>query len=133
MMSWSDGINLGIAICNFAIAVATGLAARAAWLSTKLARQAAEDSHQQADEINKALLNAAKANALATRIEYYNPKVEFGRTHGWSTESEICRDQQEHLIYQLDEILDEMGVGTGQPCDGSPHNGKIEGRKKRYA
>ena len=130
-MSWSDGINLGIVICNFAIAVATGLAARAAWSSTKLARQAAEDSHQQADEMNKALLNAAKANALATMIEYYyNPKVEFGRTRGWSKETEIARDQQEHLIYQLYEILDKMGVGPGQPCDGSPHNGKIEGWKK---
>jgi hypothetical protein len=129
-MYWSDGINLGIVLCNLAIAIATGLAAKAAWSSTKLVRQAAEESRRQADKMNEALLNAAKANALATRIEYYDPTVEQGRTKGWSQESTTARDQQEYLIHQLDEILDKMGAGTGQPCAGSPHNEKIDDWKR---
>jgi hypothetical protein len=132
-MSWSDRINLAIAFCNLAIAVATGLAARAAWSSAKLARQAADDSHQQAERMNEAMLNAAKANALATRIEYFDPTVQTGRERGWSAESRTAHDQQEHLVYQLDEIMARMGVGVGLPCDTSPHNGKIEGWKTMHA
>jgi hypothetical protein len=153
-MSWSDGISLAIALFNLVIAmatclaaVATGFAAWAAWSGTKLARAAAKDSHQQAERMNEALLNAyqqaklmnealldaAKANALATRIEFYNEQVEFGRTHGWGEDTEICRDQQQHLVYQLDEISEKLGVGAGRPCDNSPHNAKIEGWKHRHA
>ena len=105
-MSWSNEINLAIAFCNLAIAIATGLAACAAWSSAKLARQTADDSHQQAERMNEAMLNAAKANGLATRIEYFRPLVEYGRARGWSDETRRARDQQEHLIYQLDEILE---------------------------
>lgn len=153
-MSWSDEISLAIALFNFAIAIATGFAAVATWRaagaayeSVKLSRQAAKDGHEQAKRMNEALLstyqeaklmneallNAAKANALATRIEFYNEQVAFGRTHGWGEDTAICRDQQEHLIYQLDEISEKLGVGAGQPCDNSPHNGKIEGWKQIHA
>jgi hypothetical protein len=59
------------------------------------------------------MLNTAKANALATRIQYYNPAVEWGRKHGWGIDATTARDQQEHLVCQLDEILDKMEVGPG--------------------
>jgi hypothetical protein len=114
------------------------ISARAAGESAKLARQTAEESrrqaeesHRQAERINDVMLNTAKANALATRIQYYNAEVEWGRTHGWSTDSATARDQQEHLVCQLDEILDKMEVGPSYPCEGSKHNDKVEGWKNK--
>jgi hypothetical protein len=136
----SEGINIAIAIFNFVIAIATAAAAFAAWSSVnlskkvaELSKKAAEDGRAQVDKMNEALVDAAKANALATRIEYYHEQVAFGQRQGWNQDSAACRDQQEHLVYQLDEILAKMKVGAGYPCDGSPHNGKIEGWKQRYA
>jgi hypothetical protein len=124
-MSWSDGLSIAIATFNFAIAVFTGIAAAAAWSSAKLARQAGDDSHQQAEKMKEAMLNAAKANALASRIEFYNEQVASGRRQGWSNDSATSRDQHEHLVCQLDRILDRMGVGIAQPCESSPHNDKV--------
>lgn len=103
-MSLSDGISL-------AIAIFTALAACAACWSAKLSNKVAADSHRQAEQMNAAILNAAKANAPATRIEYFQPTVQIGRERGWSVESRKAHDQQEHLVYQPAEILDKNESG----------------------
>ena len=93
----------------------------------ELSKKAAEENRDQVDRMNDALVNAAKANALATRIEYYHEQVVRLAKGRAGQDSAACRDQQEHLVYQLDEILAKMKVCAGCPYDGSPHNGKIEG------
>jgi hypothetical protein len=66
---------------------------------------------------------AAKANALAARIEYYYAQVE---THKNSPlEQRKLKDQQVHLVYQLDEVLDKLKVGTGKHAKLSPHDAKV--------
>jgi hypothetical protein len=139
-MSTSDWINIGIAfigllavVCNIAIAFFTRSAALAAQRSAKLANEAAADSHKQAERMSTITLNAAKANALATRIERFGDPRAEAQVRGWNPALETARDQQEHLVYQLDEILDKLGAGLGQPCDGSPHNGKMQVWKEAHA
>ena len=67
--------------------------------------------------MHDAMLNAAKPNALAMRIECFSPIVNDGRERGWSDESRRARDQQERLVHQRDEILAKMKVGVGQPSE----------------
>jgi hypothetical protein len=62
---------------------------------------------------------AAKANALAARIEYYYTQVES------SPEQRKLKDQQVHLVYQLDEVLDELKIGTARTATLSPHNVRV--------
>jgi hypothetical protein len=131
-MHWSDWINLAVVGCNIAIAFFTRSAALAAQRSAELARQAALDNHKQSERMSEITLNTAKANALATRIERFgNPSAE-AQVRGWYPALQTAADQQQHLVYQLDEILDKLGAGLGRSCDTSPHNDKIEGWKKLH-
>jgi hypothetical protein len=79
---WFDRRQQLSDLINLAIAIFTAIAAKAAWDSAKSSQQAveqanrsAEDSRKIAEEQTKALLTAAKANALASRIEFYNEQI----------------------------------------------------------
>ncbi len=70
----------------------------------------------------KAFMAAAKANALAARIEYYYTQL---KAEPSSSEQSELSDQQVHLIYQLDEVLDKLKVGAGRHAALSPHDAKV--------
>lgn len=72
----------------------------------------------QAVKPGDAHLAAAKAHALASRITLHGTQIEgFGPEHNADLKA-----QREHLAYHLDRVLGELGVGLGDPAEGSPHN-----------
>ena len=72
----------------------------------------------QADKPGDARLAAAKAQALASRITLHGAQIEeFG-----PEDNAGLKAQREHLAYHLDRVLGELGVGLGDPAEGSPHN-----------
>jgi hypothetical protein len=125
-MSLSDEISL-------AIAFFTALAAFAALWSANITRKIASDAHAQAKQMYETTLDATKANALATRIDYCGDPQAEAQAHGWNTDLRIKANQKEHLVYQLDVVLDRLGVGLGQPSDHSTHNAEIEDWKRLHA
>jgi hypothetical protein len=63
-------------------------------------------------------LAAAKAQALASRITFHSAQIEqFG-----PEDNAELKAQREHLAYHLDRVLGDLGVGLGDPAEGSPHN-----------
>jgi hypothetical protein len=71
----------------------------------------------------EALKSAAKAAALQARIEYFYTQIE---THADDPPTvKKLKEQQVHLIYQLDDMLAGMGVGIGKWATGSPHNASL--------
>jgi hypothetical protein len=129
----SDLIYLAAVGCNIVIAIFTRCAAKAAQRSAELASQTAADAQKQSERMNETTLDATKANALATRIQYCGHPEAEAQAHGWNDDLRRDADQQEHLIFQLDDVLDKLGIGLGQPCSHSPHNSKIEDWKRRHA
>ena len=72
----------------------------------------------KADKPGDVHLAAAKAHALASRITFHGAQIEeFGPEHNADLKA-----QREHLAYHLDSVLGELGVGLGDPAEGSPHN-----------
>lgn len=69
-----------------------------------------------------ALLAAAKSNGLASRINFYDTQIDRLRNVGGS--NTLCQEQ-EHLGYHLDQVLDKLDVGLNNPAEYSPHNNKV--------
>lgn len=137
-------------LINLAIAIFTAMAAKAAWDSAKSshraveqANQSAEDGRKIAEEQTKALLTAAKSNALASRIEFYNRQISaakgwlasFGTTaqQGYpeaKRNKELLEQEQEHLVRQLDQQTNALEVGLNYECPGSAYNDTIRARNR---
>jgi hypothetical protein len=122
-------------LINLAIAIFTAIAAKAAWDSAKSshraveqANQSAEDSRKIAGEQTKALLTAAKANALASRIAFYNEQIR--PLLPGNPDIPKLTEQRNHLAYWLDCQTDALGVGLNHECPLSPYNETIKGRNK---
>ena len=152
-MQPSDWISVIGTLINLTIAIFTAIAARAAVLSARasrdavhLANQSADDSRKIAEEQTKALMTAAKANALASRINFYNEQIRPlqriqehmfdnpGRSQRLSEEAEAGLNQlieeRDHLAYWLDRQTDALGVGLNHECSLSPYNETIRARNK---
>ena len=72
----------------------------------------------QADKPGDARLAAAKAQALVSRMAFHGAQLEeLGPEH----HAEL-KAQREHLAHHLDRVLGELGIGLGDPAEGSPHN-----------
>jgi Family of unknown function (DUF6338) len=85
------------------------------------------------DEQAKAMRGTARANGLATRIEYFYEQVRAVERDVNTpeqakelTKTEL-REAQAHLVYHLDNVLNQMGVGLADPAPGSPHNVEVGG------
>jgi hypothetical protein len=128
---------------NLAIAVFTAVAAAAACFSAVASSRSAKESGNFARQQAEALMLAAKANALASRIDFYNKqileakeklRVQFsnstqpGYAEAQREEKELGL-QQVHLVYWLDRQTDALGVGLGVKCPGSPYNERIKSSK----
>jgi hypothetical protein len=92
-------------------------------------RKAADGSRKIAQEQTTALLTAAKANALASRIEFYNEQIR--PLLGGNPDLPTLREERDHLAYWLDRQTDALGVGLNHECPGSPYNAVIKARKER--
>jgi|HubBroStandDraft_2_1064218.scaffolds.fasta_scaffold649033_1 hypothetical protein len=135
-------------LINLAIAIFTALAAKAAWDSAKASRlaveqanESAEDSRKIAKEQTKALMTAAKANALASRINFYNEQIAEARgainkaqgapvpNRPFISHSESALDeliiQRDHYAWFLDRQSNELEVGLRHTCPGSPYNKEV--------
>lgn len=119
------------------------MTAKASRLAVEQANQAAEESRKEgeesrkaaaearkiAQEQTKALLTAAKANALASRIRFYNEQLRpllAGNPH-----IPILTEERDHLAYWLDRQTVALGVGLNHECPGSPYNAVIKNRNKK--
>ena len=131
-MSFDLGISL-----NAIIAIGTAVTAIAAWRAASVAKSAAAESSKIAKEQTNALITAAKANALASRIHAYDlqiavveEKIQDGKVRGIApmplallvSEADQLKGERKHLIVWLDRQTDAMGVGLGNPCPGSDYN-----------
>jgi hypothetical protein len=94
-----------------------------------LGRQIADSSEAQRVTIDSignqtaALLAAAKANALSYRIAFYGAQIDFIRSVAGATGT--LWQEQEHLVYHLDRVLDSLEVGLNNRAEHSPHNDRI--------
>ncbi len=87
------------------------------------------------------MTTAAKANALASRIEFYNKQIseakealnkfrttaDEGFPEALQNKKELDREQ-DHLVRWLDQQTAALGVGLGFECPGSKYNDKIRER-----
>jgi hypothetical protein len=122
-------------IINSVIAIFTAIAAIAAWFTAVKAAQAAKESSAIAEKQTEALMTAAKANALATRIDFYDrqmaPLIEqiqkFGARGGdISAQLGDLAKQQKPLVYWLDKQTDALQVGLRFECPGSEYNSEVQ-------
>jgi hypothetical protein len=131
-MQSSDFINLAIAAFT-AIALGAALvSAISSSRSSKEASKAAEEGRKIAGEQTKAMMTAAKANALASRINFYSEQIaaatpsdelrQFGIGLGSVME---LKKRREHLAYWLDRQADALEIGLRFDCPGSPHNNEV--------
>jgi len=74
-MSLADLINLAIAVFTAAAAIAAWVSTTASLKATEKANETAEESRKIAHEQTQALMLAAKANALASRISFYSEQI----------------------------------------------------------
>jgi hypothetical protein len=130
-MQSSDFINLAIAAFT-AIALGAALvSAISSSRSSKEASKAAEEGRKIAGEQTKAMMTA-KANALASRINFYSEQIaaatpsdelrQFGIGLGSVME---LKKRREHLAYWLDRQADALEIGLRFDCPGSPHNNEV--------
>jgi hypothetical protein len=75
-MKASDWINLVIACFT---AIAAFISARASRQAVEEAKKAGDNSAKIAAEQTKAMLTAARANALASRIDFFNQQIDDTR------------------------------------------------------
>jgi hypothetical protein len=126
-MQTSDLISLIGDGISLAVAIFTALAARAAWASAKASREAvaqantaAAESRTIAKEQTAALLTAAKANALASRINFYTEQMHRLNAYGHATgQLDALEQKQKHLAGWLDQQTDALGVGLKNPLPSS--------------
>jgi septal ring factor EnvC (AmiA/AmiB activator) len=114
-----------------ATAIFTALAAWAAWRATSVAKSAAEESGKISNQQTTALTVAAKANALASRINFYDrqiAEIESAIREGQMSPNRLAnlektleqlKAEQRHLAFWLDRQLDSLGVGLGNLDNGS--------------
>ena len=114
--------NTVSAVATVVAAIGSFVAASIAVFTASSARKQAESTRKVVTEQTKALLEAARANALATRLRYYDEQRSRAmRTVQGSSLKELT-DEQEHLVYQLDEVLNRLDVGISRESANSPHN-----------
>jgi hypothetical protein len=148
-MQPSDWINSAIAIFTAAAAVAALISARASREAVDQANQSAEENRKIAEKQTEALVTAAKANALASRINFYTEQIKplkrieersnepnaAGHFRRLSEHGEKLLDQlsleREHLAHWLEQQTNELGVGLDNECPGSDeYNAIIRARNK---
>jgi len=107
---------------NVATAVFTAGTAAAALFAAWVAKSASEDSNKSAKKQTNALLTAARGNALASRINFYDrqiAEIESAIRAEQTSPSlrarleknfEQLKEEQRHLAYWLDRQLDSLGV-----------------------
>jgi hypothetical protein len=129
--------NVAIAIFTAVAAIAALISAVGSLLASFQAKKTAEESKKIAEEQTKALMTAAKANALASRIDFYTQqltplrdKIQNGRVMGTvivklQEEEKEYTMQQNHLAWWLDRQMDELKVGLRHECPESPYNTEI--------
>ena len=125
---------------NTVIAYGTAAASIGAVVSAIFSAIAACQAKSIATKEIEAMLTAAKANALASRIDFYG--VQIGNIEkqfeNWKTKGETpdenagpdlkeFRLERDHLAFWLDRQTDKLGVGLRFECPGSPSN-KYVGR-----
>jgi hypothetical protein len=118
-------------IAGFATALFTAWAAWSARQATSIAKSASENSGTIAKEQTTALMTAAKANALASRISFYDQQIADlesmiaarqinpARLADAQKTVEQLKVEQRHLAYWLDRQTDALGVGLGNLDNGS--------------
>jgi hypothetical protein len=113
-------VDLGI-WANVATAIFTAVTAIAAWRAASVAKSAAKDASKISGAQTDALMTAAKANALASRINFYTQQMQrlpplTGQATG---KLDQLQREQEHLAHWLDQQTDALGVGLNSECPGS--------------
>jgi septal ring factor EnvC (AmiA/AmiB activator) len=74
--SFSLRMSFDLGTCaNVAIAIFTAVTAVAAWRAASLAKSSAKQASDVAKEQTKVSVTAPKANALASRINFYNEQI----------------------------------------------------------
>ena len=110
------------AVATVVAAIGSFVAASIAVFTVSAARKQAEGTQKLVSEQTNALLEAAKANALATRLRYYEEQRSRAMRTVQGSSLKQLTDEQEHLVYQLDEVLNRLGVGINRESAHSPHN-----------
>ena len=114
--------NTVSAVATVVAAIGSFVAASVAVFTASSARKQAASTQKVVTEQTKALLEAAKANALATRLRYYDEQRGRAMRTVQGSSLKQLTDEQEHLVYQLDEVLNRLGVGISRESALSPHN-----------
>jgi hypothetical protein len=114
--------NTVSAVATVVAAIGSFVAASIAVFIASSARRQAESTQKLITEQTVVLLEAAKANALATRLRYYDEQRSRAMRTVQGSSLKQLTDEQEHLVYQLDEVLNQLGVGINRESARSPHN-----------
>jgi hypothetical protein len=114
--------NTVSAVATVAAAIGSFVAASIAVFIASSAKKQARGTQQVVADQTKALLEAAKANALAARLRYYEEQRGRAMRTVQGSSLKQLTDEQEHLVYQLDEVLDGLGIGIKRESGLSPHN-----------
>jgi len=114
--------NTVSAVATVVAAIGSFVAASIAVFTASSARRQAESTQKLIMEQSRVLLEAAKANALATRLRYYEEQRSRAMRTVQGSSLKQLTDEQEHLVYQLDEVLNQLGVGINRESAHSPHN-----------
>lgn len=114
--------NTVSAVATVVAAIGSFVAASIAVFTASSAKRQAESTQKLITEQTRALLEAAKANALATRLRYYEEQRSRAMRTVQGSSLKQLTDEQEHLVYQLDEVLNRLGVGLNRESTHSPHN-----------
>src|SRR5690242_13875357 len=103
--------NTVSAVATVVAAVGSFVAATIAIFIASSLRKQVRGMQQVVMEQTKAILEAAKANALAARLRYYEEQRGRAMRTVQGSSLKQLTDEQEHLVYQLDEVLDRLGIG----------------------
>jgi hypothetical protein len=114
--------NTVSAVATVVAAIGSFVAASIAVFIASAAKKQAKGTQQVVAEQTKAILGAAKANALAARLRYYEEQRGRAMRTVQGSSLKQLTDEQEHLVYQLDEVLDGLGIGINRESGLSPHN-----------
>jgi hypothetical protein len=130
--------------------VTSALAAIAACFSAYFSKRSVDEARRIATDQIKTAKTTARANSLASRIAFYNEQLENakanlqqlgspGRVLTEAGQAAVVRTQdsvtelgyqRDHLGWQLDRELDDLGVGLRRTSPGSPHNDRVVGWSK---
>ncbi len=137
-----DLINLLIAAFTAWAARSASVSARASVKATEQSTKEAEASRNIAQRQTDALMAAAKANALASRISFYSEQIRFIEKQfearqnrgsevepGAGEKLKELKAEQAHLAHWLDRQMDSLKVGLHFKC-GSPFDSRVEEWKK---